>query len=75
MCDTIKGESVDRETAVSLIAEGVHTGLRKGTDAPNSGILWRGISNSSDSSWEDAVDYCVSGLESMGYRIVKVVDA
>lgn len=74
MSEIIKGEVVDHETAVSLIGEGVHTGLRKGSEARNSGILWRGISNSTDSSWSDAVNYCLYGLESMGYKIVKVID-
>lgn len=70
-----KFEVVDHETACSLIGEGVHTGLRKGSDAPNSAVLWRGISDSTDSAWPDAVEYCLYGLESMGYKIVRAVDA
>lgn len=75
--ETITGkfEVVDRETATYLIGHGVHTGLRKGTEAPNSGVLWRGIQRSSDSSWSDAVQYCIDNLEGAGYRIVKVADA
>ncbi len=66
-------EPIDEDEAVSLIAEGVHTGLRKGTDAPGSSAAWRAIANPS-SGWEDACRFAVSGLEFMGYAIVKVTD-
>jgi hypothetical protein len=56
---------------VAMLCEGAHTGLRKGSEAPSSGPLWRAISESTDSAWSDAMTYCVEGLKSMGYRLVK----
>ena len=53
------------------IAIGVHTGLRKGSEAPTSGPLWKAISESDDGAWMDACNYAVYGLKSMGYRLVK----
>lgn len=53
------------------IAIGVHTGLRKGTDAPDSAALWRAIGASTDTSWSDACRFAVYGIKSMGYRLVK----
>jgi len=53
------------------IAIGVHTGLRKGSDAPSSGPLWRAIGESDDGAWGDAVRFCVYGMKSMGYKLVK----
>jgi hypothetical protein len=65
---------VDDEEFAGLLMEGVHTGLRKGSDAPLSGVLWHAISESvfsEDSSWGDACRYAVYGLKSMGYKLVK----
>lgn len=53
------------------IAIGMHTGLRKGSEAPSSGPLWRAISESDDGAWEDAARFTVYCLKSMGYRLVK----
>ena len=53
------------------IAIGMHTGLRKGSEAPSSGPLWQAISQSDDSAWTDAARFCVYGLKSMGYVISK----
>jgi hypothetical protein len=64
-------EPVDQETATSLIGEGVHTGLRRGTEAPSSGPLWRAINDADDGAWEDALAFCMDGLESMGYVLCK----
>lgn len=66
-------EPVDKDTAASLIGEGVHTGLRKGSEAPSSAKLWRAISESDDGAWGEAVRYCVWGLEQMGYAVCKKV--
>jgi hypothetical protein len=62
---------VDDEEFAELLMEGVHTGLRKGSEAPSSGPLWRAISESNDSAWMDAVEFCVEGMKSMGYKLVK----
>jgi len=53
------------------IAVGMHTGLRKGSEAPTSHALWKAIKDSDDSAWSDAADYCVWGLKEMGYQITK----
>lgn len=62
---------VDDDVAAELIAEGVHTGLRKGSEAPSSGPLWKAIAASKDSAWSDAVSFCVEGLKSMGYVLME----
>jgi len=66
-------EPVPEADAIEQIAVGVHTGLRKGSEAPSSALLWREISNSEDGAWTDAVRYCIHGLETMGYAICKRV--
>jgi hypothetical protein len=67
-------EPIDTDTAASLIGEGIHTGLRKGSEAPSSATLWRAIAESDDSAWEDAVAFCLWGLEYSGYAICKKVE-
>jgi hypothetical protein len=66
--------TVDDDEFAEQIAMGVHTGLRKGSEAPSSASLWRAISESSDSAWSDAAEYCVSGLKAMGYRLMRDAD-
>lgn len=56
------------------IAIGMHTGLRKGSEAPSSAGLWRAISDSTDTAWSDAAAYCVWGLRQMGYEVTKEVN-
>lgn len=68
-------EPVPKAEAASLIGEGVHTGLRKGSEAPSSMPLWRAISGSTDSAWADAIAFCLWGLESMGYVLCRKVEA
>lgn len=65
-------EPIPDEEAESLIGEGVHAGLRKGTDAPGSAEAWRAISRE-DSGWDDAVAFAIEGLHFMGYAICKEV--
>lgn len=62
---------VDKETALSLLGEGIHTGLRKGTDAAGSHAAWKAIS-ANDSGWSDALEFFYWGLEYMGYAVCKV---
>lgn len=59
------------EELAEQIAIGVHTGLRKGSEAPDSGDLWNAISASKTSAWIDAANFCAYGLKSMGYRVTK----
>lgn len=63
-------QPIDEEEAVSLIGEGVHTGLRKGTAAAGSSEAWRAIARS-DSGWDDAVRFAIEGLQFMGYQICR----
>lgn len=66
-------EPVTQEEATSLIGEGVHTGLRKGSEAPSSAALWRAIAFCDDGAWDDALKYCVWGLDVMGFAVCKKV--
>lgn len=43
----------------SLFAEGVHAGLRKGTDASDAHHLWTAIANSRTSAWGDAIGFAI----------------
>lgn len=63
-------EVTDEELA-GEIAIGMHTGLRKGSEAPDSAKLWQAIYDSNDSSWSDAARFCVYGLRQMGYEVRK----
>jgi hypothetical protein len=67
----MKRIEVSDEELAEQIAIGVHTGLRKGSEAPSSGKLWQAIRKSEDSAWSDAAEYCVYGLKSMGYKITR----
>jgi adenine deaminase len=69
----VRYEPVTAEEAADLIGEGVHVGLRKGSEAPSSAALWRAISESGDTAWSDAVKYCVWGLDMMGFAVCKKV--
>jgi hypothetical protein len=69
--DTDVSAEVSDEDWQEQIAIGVHTGLRKGSDAPSSGPLWRAIGESDDSAWNDAARFCVWGMKAQGYRLVK----
>lgn len=75
MTQTKTYTEVPDDDAIEQIAIGVHTGLRKGSDAPTSGPLWRAIADSDDGAWTDAVRFCVHGLRSMGYAICKINEA
>jgi hypothetical protein len=61
---------VDESSAQSIIGEGLHTGLRKGTDAPEAHDLWKAVSES-DEAWSDALGYLTWGLEQMGMALCK----
>ena len=69
----VNGITVDVETLKSILGEGIHTGLRKGSEAPSAMPLWRAISASDDGAWGDALGFAIWGLRYMGYDIVKVV--
>jgi hypothetical protein len=71
MTTTVTYEQVDTDVAAELIGEGVHVGLRKGSEAPSSGPLWQAINGSTDGAWSDALMYCIEGLESMGFVLCR----
>lgn len=77
MSDTTPGVwvPIEKQEAAELLAEGVHVGLRKGSEAPSSGPLWKAIAESDDSAWMDAMQYAIDGLEYMGYQVCSRVPA
>ena len=73
-----KTVEVSDEDFAGMLMEGVHTGLRKGTEAPLSGEIWNLISKavfSDDTSWGDACRFAVYGIKYMGYKLVEEVEA
>lgn len=67
-------EKVPDDEAKSLLGEGIHAGLRKGTDAENSGKTWNAIADE-QSGWSDALAYALWGLDYLGYAICKKVES
>ena len=57
---------VDHDSAVSLIGEGVHKGIRKVSEDPTG--LWRAIFDGGE-TWGEGVGYCVYMLEYMGMAL------
>jgi hypothetical protein len=70
MTDNKVWTPVPKEDWASIIGEGLHTGLRKGTDAPEASVLHRYIGQS-DRAWSEALAYLVWGLDSMGLALCK----
>lgn len=52
------------EELSSLLGEGIHTGLRKGTEAAGSHKVWKAIA-ADDSGWDDAIAFCMYGMKTM----------
>jgi len=69
-----KQPEVSTEELGEQIAVGVHTGLRKGSDEPSSGDLWKAINDSTDEAWGQAAHFCADGLKYMGYTITKAAE-
>lgn len=67
----VNGRVVPQDEVISLIGEGVHVGLRKGTDAADAHDLWKAISDSKTDAWSDAVGFLAYTLEQAGYALVK----
>jgi len=65
-------EAMSKDDAASVVGEGLHTGLRKGTDAPEAHDLWKAIQDS-EQAWSDAIDYLLWGLEQMNLAICRKV--
>ena len=68
------GKELTTEELADEIGVGMHTGLRKGSDAEDSGKLWTAIRDSETTAWRDAALFCADGLKSMGIRFVKDAD-
>ena len=49
----------------SHVGEGVHTGLRKGSEAESAHVIWKAIFDSEDGAWGDAISYFLHGLRAM----------
>jgi hypothetical protein len=56
---------VDGCLTAEMIAEGMHAGLRKGSDAPDAAALWRAIADSKTSAWSDAARFAVDPFFTM----------
>lgn len=61
-----------KDLFMSLVGEGLHTGIRKGCDSPESAAAWKAISDMPD--WNDALEFLAGGLELMGYFFTPVED-
>jgi len=68
----VSGKIVPSYDVVSLIGEGVHTGLRKGSFEKDSHDLWQAIHDSRTGAWGQAVTYAIECLAMDGYVLVKV---
>lgn len=66
-------EKIPDDEAQDILGEGIHTGLRKGTDAPGSHKAWKAIA-AENSGWSDALKFFLWGLDYMGYAICKKVE-
>lgn len=59
------------EQVAELVAEGVHTGLRKGPDSPEAHALWLAVSENVV-AWNEAVQWFVASLEYMDVVVCRV---
>lgn len=64
-------EILTEKEVASILGEGVHTGLRKGSEASDAHILWEAIADSNTTAWSDAVAFCAWGLSEMGLKVVR----
>lgn len=55
---------------ISMVGEGIHAGIRKGTDAPEAPALWTAISESGG-AWSEALSFFLWGMRYSGWEIVK----
>lgn len=62
---------IEDDLATEIIGEGLHTGLRKGSEAEDAHALWVAIKQSDTSAWSDALDYLVWGLGEMGLAVCR----
>ncbi|HEX7720439.1 MAG TPA: hypothetical protein VF389_11585 [Woeseiaceae bacterium] len=58
-------EFIEKTLTAETIGEGVHAGLRKGTEAADSHELWRAIADSNTTAWGDACRFAVDPFFSM----------
>jgi hypothetical protein len=65
---------VPDDEAAEVLGEGIHTGLRKGTDAKSSHAAWKAI-DADDSGWSEALAFALWGMDQMGYKLCKKEDS
>lgn len=58
------------EECASVIGEGLHTGLRKGSDDPKAPDLWGSIHDAGQ-AWSDALAFLAWGLDHMGLALCR----
>lgn len=64
----MSGTREDDGEAVQILCEAVHTSLRKGCNDGND--AWNAIAAMDSVEWAKAMAFVVSGMRSMGVRIV-----
>lgn len=57
------------DDAKGQIGQGIHTGLRKATDSPQSGLVWQAIQDLPADEWNAVLSFLVKGLASMGIAL------
>jgi len=53
---------MDYDTFRSLLGEGIHTGLRKAADSPQSARAWRAIRDMPDGEWNRVVAFAADPI-------------
>lgn len=64
----MSGAREDDDEAVQILCEAVHAGLRKGCNDGHD--AWQAIAAMDPGEWGKAIAFAVSGMRSMGVRIV-----
>ncbi len=65
---------IEDDMAISLLGEGIHTGMRKGRelDSEASDRLWKMIAHDgTGEAWTAALEYGVWALREMGYQVCR----
>jgi hypothetical protein len=68
-------EPIADHEAVTVLDEGIRTGLLEAGATPSAGQVWEAISASGDDAWNDALDRCVRDLGRMGYVICRKAES
>lgn len=71
----VRYEPLEAAEARSILAEGLHTGWRKGVDHPAASRIHGEIARLPGDAWSDYIDWTISALESMGLKLCKEAPA